>query len=88
MIDNTLGKHSINLLQPELIPKNPLWSLKRVVLVWLLALVLMITWTYFSGYQLSQSEDKYQQLNTEQTSLNNKLTELDLNFKRINPVIN
>ncbi len=85
MIDNTLGKHSINLLQPELIPKNPLWSLKRVVLVWLLALVLMITWTYFSGYQLSQSEDKYQQLNTEQTSLNNKLTELEAELQTHKP---
>lgn len=77
MIDNTLGKYSINLLQPELIPDKPFWSLKRVVLVWILALVLMIAWAYFSDYQLSQSEHKFQQLTSEQNSLNNKLMELE-----------
>ena len=85
MIDNTLGKHSINLLQPELIPTKPLWSLKRVVWVWLLALVLMIAWSYFSHYQLSESEQGYQQLNAEQVSLNNKLTALEVELETHKP---
>lgn len=72
MSDIAIGKHSINLLQAELIPEKPLWSLKRVVSLWCLVLLLMIGWVFFSQYQLSESEKRNQQLNAEQSILNDK----------------
>jgi hypothetical protein len=77
MSEIEVGKHSINLLQPELIPEKPLWSLKRVILVWLGLLLLMMAWAFFSDYQLSQSEKKYQRISAEKSTLNEQLVSLE-----------
>lgn len=77
MTDIVLGKHSVNLLQPELIPDKPLWSLKRVLLLWVLALFLMLAWIFFSQYQSSILESNYQQLSAEKITLNNRASLLE-----------
>ena len=49
-----MQKLSINLLQSDLLPKQVLWTLKRVVTLWVFALVLMLSWMYISQYQHQQ----------------------------------
>ncbi|MDT0603296.1 PilN domain-containing protein [Thalassotalea castellviae] len=60
-----MKKLSINLLQAELIPVQPLWTLKRVAFIWLGTFVIMFAWLFYSNVQLSQ-----------QTNELNKLTEV------------
>lgn len=76
-MDKAMGKHSINLLQPELHPKKPLWSLKMVVSLWLLTLVIMLAWLFVSQYQLSSLVAQDKVLNTEQKILDAKVTNLE-----------
>lgn len=49
-----MKKLSINLLQAELLPEQPLWTLKRVVYVWAVAFVFMFVWMFYNNHQLSQ----------------------------------
>jgi len=37
-----MAKYSINLLQADLLPAKALWTLNRVIAVWLAALVVML----------------------------------------------
>lgn len=45
-----IGKFSINLLQPELLPEKVLLTLPRVVIVWSLVLFVMIGWAVAANY--------------------------------------
>ena len=56
-----VAKHSINLLQPELLPKQPLVTLHRMLLVWGVVLALMLAWSQYLESQnksLTQTTDK------------------------------
>lgn len=53
MSELRLGKHSINLLQAELFPKQALLTLKRVVLSWFLLVITMISAVIFTQYQIT-----------------------------------
>lgn len=77
MTDIMQGKHTINLLQAELFPVEPLWSLKKVVMVWVLVAVVMMCWVLFNQQKLTQINNNYTQLNDDKTALNKKLTELE-----------
>jgi len=55
------NKYSINLLQPELIPKTPLLSLKRVVSFWFASLVIMVMVIALGHYQLLSAKSLYSQ---------------------------
>jgi len=57
-----MDKVSINLLQAELIPKQPLWTLKRVFILWGFAFVAMFSWML-----LTQSQE--QKLRNEHNTL-------------------
>lgn len=77
MTDILAGKHSINLLQPELIPVKPLWSLKRVCLVWSAVLIIMIIWAVISQHQLGKAESRFNQLKNEKVVLSTQLSDLE-----------
>lgn len=72
-----MQKLSINLLQAELIPEQPLWTLKRVVVVWGIALVLMISWGVTAHYQLESTERQLALLNQEKAKADAKLAGLE-----------
>ena len=70
------AKHSINLLQAELFPEQPLLTLSRVALAWLVLLVIMVVWAVVTEINYSQSATRYDGLLKEQqqkTKLANKL---------------
>ena len=76
MTDVNTAKHSVNLLQPELIPVKPLWSLKRVCIVWAVVTVVMVGWILFSQNQLQKADERYAQLKSEKTILNEQMSRL------------
>lgn len=49
-----MAKYSINLLQTGLLPAKALWTLNRVIAVWLAALVVMMALIFFAQMQLSR----------------------------------
>ncbi|WP_448213591.1 PilN domain-containing protein [Colwellia sp. MEBiC06753] len=55
-------KPDINLLQPELLAKSPLMTLRNVVLIWLLALVVMVSLTLYTDLQKTQLAKQSKQL--------------------------
>lgn len=72
------SKLTINLLQPELLPKKVLLTLPRVALVWCLALLVMIGWvlqTHYTNRSLQSELTFLQQENSNYTNLQSTLTE-------------
>ena len=49
-----MAKYSINLLQADLLPVKALWTLNRVVALWLTALIVMLVLIFISQIQLSR----------------------------------
>lgn len=56
------AKHSINLLQAELFPEQPLLSLSRVTIAWLALLTLMVVLAVVTEINYVQSAEKYDAL--------------------------
>ncbi|ALO36074.1 hypothetical protein CMT41_16070 [Colwellia sp. MT41] len=70
------AKHSINLLQAELFPEQPLLSLSRMAGAWLGLLLMMVIWAVVTEINYSQSAAIYDDLLKEQqqqTQLANSL---------------
>lgn len=71
------SKLTINLLQPELLPKKVLLTLPRVVLVWGFTLLIMLGWvlqTHYTQGTLQTQLTFLQQENSDYTNLQNSLT--------------
>tara|TARA_R110002050_G_scaffold297439_3_gene458912 strand:- start:326 stop:940 length:615 start_codon:yes stop_codon:yes gene_type:complete len=71
------SKLTINLLQPELLPKKVLLTLPRVVLVWGFTLLIMLGWvlqTHYAQGTLQTQLTFLQQENSDYTNLQNTLT--------------
>ncbi|MEW6989164.1 PilN domain-containing protein [Colwelliaceae bacterium 6441] len=73
-----MKKASINLLQAELIPEQPLWTLKRVVSVWSIALLLMLSWLFMSQYQLTQLSNEFKVVKQQKQQQDNLLVQLEI----------
>jgi len=71
------GKHTINLLQAELLPEVPFWSLSRVVALWGLALILMLVWVFISQFQLQQLQSEKALLRATQQEQQTRLSQLE-----------
>lgn len=76
-----MAKYTINLFQPELVTKQPLMSLGRVVLVWgvaLLVVLSMIGWSQYRIYELAKNNkvlsNKADAQNQEMAGLERKIT--------------
>jgi Tfp pilus assembly protein PilN len=76
-----MAKNSINLLQQDLLPKQVLVTLPRVVMLWCLALVFMLSWTFFDHYQVTELTAKYVALSQIKTNQDNQLAQLEDKLK-------
>ena len=62
---NVTSKHSINLLQSELLPEKIFLTLPRVVLLWGVAFTLMLAWGVASEFQHQSLQEKLNVLQKE-----------------------
>jgi Tfp pilus assembly protein PilN len=76
-----MAKNSINLLQQDLLPKQVLVTLPRVVMLWCLTLVFMLSWTIFNHYQVTELTAKYVTLSQIKTNQDNQLAQLEDKLK-------
>jgi hypothetical protein len=58
-------KTSINLLQSELFPEKKLLTLPRMVGLWMIVLIVMITWAVFNDFQNKNIAKKHRHSQTE-----------------------
>ncbi len=75
-------KHFINLLQPELIPEQPLLSLQRVVVLWGGVFVAMMFWAVTNYFQLEQLEQQAKQLTQVQSQQAILFSELERKIRK------
>ena len=73
-----MAKHSINLLQADLLPEKVLWTLKRVVSLWLVVLAVMLLVIFFVQLQVSSLNVEFQALNSVNTKQQMQLQNLEL----------
>jgi Tfp pilus assembly protein PilN len=71
-----MKKLAINLLQDELTPEQPVFTLKRVVFAWGGAFILMLCWVFISQYQLDTVSDEMSVLNQQKKQNDALLTRL------------
>ena len=76
------NKYSINLLQAELLPKQVLLTLKRVVISWLLVSSLMLVMAFFSQYQVNNVAEQLKALNKVKVKQNRVLADLEKNIQQ------
>lgn len=58
-------KFDINLLSPELLPEQPLITLKRVVSIWMVVLAVMVSLSVMTGYQKDSLVAKSKRLSSQ-----------------------
>jgi len=75
------GKYSINLLQPELLPEQSLLSLKRVVMVWIIALVVMVLWVFYTSNNHQVLLKNNRVLQSENTANSQRVQKLENQLK-------
>jgi cell division protein FtsL len=71
------GKNTINLLQAELLPKQALLTLKRVVISWAAVALVLLLGIFISQYQLHQHQNELAQLTNTNTAQKSKLIDLE-----------
>jgi Tfp pilus assembly protein PilN len=71
-----MAKNSINLLQADLLPKQALVTLPKVVLLWSLVFLLMLSWTFFNQYQVTTLNAKHQELSKTKSNQDKLLAQL------------
>ncbi|NQZ88425.1 MAG: hypothetical protein HRT54_12700 [Colwellia sp.] len=57
-----MAKNSINLLQADLLPKQALVTLPRVVTLWSVVFLFMLSWAFLNQYQVSTLSAKHLEL--------------------------
>lgn len=88
-VNSNVNKLTINLLQPELLPKKVLLTLPRVVGVWCAVLVVMLGWvlqTQYSQDSLRTKLTALQQENEQHTNLQNTLT-MQLSERKVDKIL-
>ncbi len=82
-------KHSINLLQAELFPEQPLLTLPRVAGVWLGLLSVMILWAVITEVNYNKSGAKFDALLLEQQKKQKLVQQLEsqLNNRKVSPAL-
>ena len=75
-------KLSINLLQAELLPKQPLLTLKRVVLSWFLVIAVMLSWVFVTQYQVNKVTEQLSALNNTQVTQDKVLADLNSKLQK------
>lgn len=80
-----MTKHFVNLLQPALFPKQPLWTLTRVVALWGVTFFLMILWIFISQNQANNLAEQQRKLNTENSQYKSDMVMLEAKIKAHQP---
>lgn len=82
-----MEKLSINLLQAELIVKQPLWNLQRVLLLWLFCLILTLSGWWWADHQYQLNTSQYNAVSEQNTILKAKEEALKnkINNNKVNP---
>tara|TARA_R110000744_G_scaffold343199_1_gene448413 strand:- start:378 stop:974 length:597 start_codon:yes stop_codon:yes gene_type:complete len=73
-----MAKHSINLLQANLLPAKALWTLNRVVGLWLVTLVVMLGLIVIAQMQLTSVEAEFETVNLLSSKQKLQLQNLEL----------
>ena len=76
-----MSKHSINLFQPELLPEQATITLSRVVGLWCGVFVLMLAFSFYSGYQNEQSAKELSTLRVSEQFNKLRFAELEEQLK-------
>ena len=76
-----MAKLSINLLQADLIPKNALVTLPRVVMLWVVTFAVMFSWSLLNNYQMNKLMVQDQKLSRIKTSQDALLAKLEAQIK-------
>jgi hypothetical protein len=72
-----MAKNSINLLQADLLPKKALVTLPRVVMLWSLVFIFMLSWAFFNHYQVKTLSAEHLALTEIKTNQDNLLIQLE-----------
>ena len=73
-----MAKHSINLLQADLLPIKALWTLTRVVTLWGIALVIMLGLIFITQWQVNSVKAEFDTVNAINTAQTTELKSLEL----------
>ncbi|TWX49205.1 PilN domain-containing protein [Colwellia hornerae] len=76
-----MAKNSINLLQLDLLPKQALVTLPRVVMLWSVVLVFMLSWTFVNHYKVTELTAQHVALAKIKVNQDNLLAQLENKFK-------
>jgi Tfp pilus assembly protein PilN len=76
-----MAKNSINLLQAELLPKQAAMTLPRVVTLWSVVFLFMLSWTFLNQYQVSTLSTKHSALSQEKVKQTKLLAQLQDKIK-------
>jgi Tfp pilus assembly protein PilN len=76
-----MAKHSINLLQADLLPKQALVTLPRVVMVWSVVCLIMLSWSLINNYQADQLTTQFKELSRIKSNQDNLLVQLEEQIK-------
>jgi cell division protein FtsL len=79
------GKNTINLLQAELLPKQALLTLKRVVISWGVIVLVLFLGIFISQYQLYQNQAQLKQITKVNAEQKNKLADLEYRVSQHKP---
>lgn len=72
-----MAKHSINLLQADLLPTKALWSLNRVIVLWGLTLAVMLGLIFIVQWQAKEIKAEFDAVNTMNTTQTATLKNLE-----------
>ena len=72
-----MAKHSINLLQADLLPIKALWTLTRVVTLWGIALVIMLGLIFITQWQVNSVKAEFDTVNAINTAQTTELKSLE-----------
>lgn len=75
-----MAKHSINLLQADLLPAKALWTLERVVGLWLFALVVMLALIVIVQMQLANIKAEFSAVQLQSENQKLQLEKLESAF--------
>jgi hypothetical protein len=72
-----MAKHSINLLQADLLPTKALWTLNRVVSVWGITLVVMLGIIFIVQMRVNNVKAEFESINSINAAQTTKLKSLE-----------
>ena len=73
-----MAKYSINLLQADLLPAKALWTLNRVVTLWIITLVIMLGLIFITQWQVNNLAAEFKVINAQNISQTSQLKNLEL----------